>query len=347
MQGRQVVATSRRSVGARDTVLEDRGWAVQAAPVSPELGQPHRLRLVQAAREVVEEASRALAPPAGAAADDFPVRLELIVAAGMLSSEIGLAAVPHVVAPASLDDLARGVAILHLPEIAALPIHFVPGIRTPSGDGPDGWFEADVMRGEECETWGAYTALRAAGQLQADQWPVFLWPGSHTKLVELDPSGRITRSYTTLAGELLQAAARHTVLAASLPEMLPETVAPDAAAAAARVLERQGLGRAAFLVRIAAITQALDQIQRASFWIGAVVAADVIDLLGHPILMAGRSVWVGGRQPLRWLYAESLARRHQGPVLALEDSLAESASALGALEIATRRLRFGHMHSQK
>ena len=45
----------------------------------------------------------------------------------------------------------------------------------------------------------------------------FVWPGSHTKLIEVDPAGRIVRSHTTLAGELLLALARHTLLAASLP----------------------------------------------------------------------------------------------------------------------------------
>ncbi len=171
----------------------------------------------------------------------------------MLSSEVGLVAIPHLSAPAGLDDLARGVAVVSLPEVAEMPIYVVPGVRTPAGDGTDGWFEADVMRGEECETLGAYAALAARGRIEPGQWPVFLWPGSHTKLVEVDPSGRITRSHTTLAGELLQAAARHTLLAASLPEALPDDPDPDAAAAGARAVERDGLGRAAFLVRIAAL----------------------------------------------------------------------------------------------
>jgi 2-dehydro-3-deoxygalactonokinase len=96
------------------------------------------------------------------------------------------------------------------------------------------------------------------------------------------------------------------------------------------------------LVRIAALSQALDPVERASFWIGAIVAADVISLARHPILRPGRLVWVGGRQPLRSLYAAWLAQRQRGPVIALEDTLAESASALGALEIAARRYHLDH-----
>ena len=42
--------------------------------------------------------------------------------------------------------------------------------------------------------------------------------------------------------------------------------------------------------------------QRASFWIGAVVADDLDHLAAHPILTARRLVWIGGRDPLRTLY---------------------------------------------
>ena len=344
LHGHRIIATSRRSVGVRDTVLgapvQPAPQATDSAPAKEAPGQPHRERLVRAVREVVEEVARALVPATMSVGDVGIAREhpEFIVASGMLSSEVGLVAIPHLSAPAGLDELARGVAVVDLPEVAAMPIYVVPGVRTPAGDGTDGWFEADVMRGEECETLGAYAALAAQGRIEPGRWPVFLWPGSHTKLVEVNPSGRITRSHTTLAGELLQAAARHTLLAASLPEALPDDLDPDAAAAGARAVESQGLGRAAFLVRIAALSGRLDPRARASFWIGATVSADVIGLAHHRILRPGRPVWVGGRQPLRSLYAAELARRHAGPVTTLDDPLAESAPALGACAIAARRI---------
>jgi len=347
MQGDRIIATARRTVGVRDTLLADparSGTPPPTAGLASPPGQPHRARLIQAVREVLDDVSRADVLSASTARADDPsgarARIESIVAAGMLSSEIGLVAVPHVEAPAGLEELARGVAIGHFPEIVERPIYFVPGVRTATADGPDGWFQADLMRGEECETLGAYAALRARGELETDRWQVFLWPGSHTKLVEVDPSGRITRSQTSLAGELLQALARHTLLAASLPETLPDEVDHDIAAVAARAVESQGLGRAAFLVRIAALGKIFNPSERASFWIGAVVADDVNNLTRHPILMPGRPVWVGGRQPLRSLYAARLVERHSGIVVPLDDSLAESASAWGAMQIAGRRFQF-------
>ncbi len=294
LHGQRIIATSRRAVGVRDTILGDPGQPGTTGDRFTLRPRKRPASLTATAWSGRSARSSRRSPAAWfhrrrpRARAETPVRgSEFLVAAGMLSSEVGLVAVPHVPAPAGLDDLARGVAVVSLPEVAAMPIYVVPGVRTPAADGPDGWFEADVMRGEECETQGAFTALAAEGRIGPGQWSVFLWPGSHTKLVEVDPSGRITRSHTTLAGEFLQAASRHTILAASLPEVLPDDPDPDAAAAGARAVERDGLGRAAFLVRIAALTGSLDARSRASFWIGAAVAADVLGLAHHRILMPG------------------------------------------------------------
>ena len=340
----RIIATSRRAVGVRDTVLGDPGSSVPSVTTSsspaPAAGPPHRDRLVRAVREALDELELVGRSSSGEGTSR-KTPIDFLVAAGMLSSEVGLVAVPHVLAPAGLDELARGVAVVNLPEVTDMPIFVVPGVRTSAASGPDGWFEADVMRGEECETLGAFASLVAEGRIAPGEWSAFLWPGSHTKLVEVDPTGRITRSHTTLAGEFLQAISRHTILAASLPDALPDDLDPDAAAAGARAAARDGLGRAAFLVRIAALTGSLDNRGRASFWIGATVAADVLSLAHHPILMEDRPVWIGGRQPLRALYVAELAGRHHGAVIALEDSLVESASALGACAIAARRAGFG------
>jgi 2-dehydro-3-deoxygalactonokinase len=322
LHGARVAATARRAVGVRDTVLGD--------PSSrPTAGAPaDRAALLRAVREVVEEV-RGVGEG----------RRAPLVAAGMLSSEVGLFAVPHVVAPAGLDELARASVLVTAPEVDERPILVVPGVRTPAAEGHWGWLESDVMRGEECETLGAHAALVADGRLAPGRGAVFLWPGSHTKLVEVDAEGRISRSFTTLAGEILQAVAQHTLLAASLPPALPDRLDRDAAINGGFAGEHFGLGRAAFLVRIAALDGALDEDGRASFWIGAAIAADVAALADHPILRADRPMYVGGRLPSRSFYSALLARRRGGPagVKMLDDALAEAASALGASAVAERR----------
>ena len=314
VQDGEIVATARREVGVRDTVLSDGASAC---------------RLLDAVRETIMEVS----------GGKSSVDADLIVAAGMLTSEVGLVAVPHEPAPAGLSELADAMVVRTIPEIGPWPIHFVPGIRTLAEAGRDGWMRADLMRGEECETLGALFQLRESGLQQVGlEGEAFVWPGSHTKLVEVDRLERITRSQTSLAGEFLQAIARHTLIAASLPSRLPEDLDLEAAEAGARAANDQGLERAAFLVRIAAMEGALDLNQRASFWVGAVVADDIRHLAGNPILAPSRPVWVGGREPLRRLYAHWLGRSLPGPVHPLDDTMAEAASAVGALKIAAFRI---------
>ncbi len=95
----------------------------------------------------------------------------------------------------------------------------------------------------------------------------------------------------------------------------------------------QGLGRAAFLVRVAALLGTMSPEQLASFWVGAVVADDAGHLARHPILARSPPIWTGGREPLRSLYAGWLAGLLEGPVTPLDEELSEAASALGALAV--------------
>jgi 2-dehydro-3-deoxygalactonokinase len=309
----RVIATARRGVGVRDAVLSEGEHALAAA-------------VRDAVNDVLAEAGG--------------IRPESIVAAGMLSSEVGLTAVPHADAPAGIDELARAAVARDLPSVADQPILFIPGIRTPASQGEDGWSSADVMRGEECETLGAWSSVRD-GDVAARAWAsrsstAFLWPGSHTKLVEVDREGTIVRSHTTLAGELTQALAQHTLIAASLPANLPDEPDRDAFATGARTAARDGLGRTAFLVRVAALTGALNPQQRAAFWVGAVIGDDVAALARHSILASAKRVLVGGRQPQRSLYARLLRERCGGLVAVLPDEVVENASAVGAIAIAQR-----------
>src|SRR5262249_35219684 len=125
MKGGRVLATARRAVGVRDTVLGD-PQASPPAEVVAAAGPAPPGRVGQAVRAVVEEVGRDLGAGTGPVA--AAGRVEFLIAAGMLSAEVGLLAVPHVLAPAGLDDLSRAVVAVTIPEIADLPIYVVPGI---------------------------------------------------------------------------------------------------------------------------------------------------------------------------------------------------------------------------
>lgn len=299
----QVVFTARRAVGVRDNVLAQ--------------GNP----LAASVRACLDEAAAACGSP-----------IDRVVAAGMLSSEVGLVGVPHVIAPAGLSELANASVDVVLPDIHPGPILVIPGIKTPSAKGEAGWAMSDLMRGEEVETFGAMEALGIVGKRMT-----FLWPGSHTKLIEIDESGRIMRSFTTLAGEIAAALAGHTLIAKSLPREFPDQPDLEAARLGARLCREHGLGRAAFLVRIADVVGALDEQQRAAFLVGAVVAEDACRIAGHPIVKSGCPLLVGGRDPQRSLYRELLTDLIANPVEAMGEEIGTTASALGAVAVANAR----------
>lgn len=303
LRGNQVVATVRKSVGVRDTVLSGSGH-------SP---------LIEAVRDAIAEVLQQGHCP----------KPDRIIAAGMLGApDVGLAAVPHVIAPAGVDELARGALVVLIPEVSAVPILFIPGVRTPPGDGPDGWVEVDVMRGEECETLGAWLHVPVSGPV------AYVWPGSHTKYVMVDQSGRIVGSTTSLAGELTMAVARHTLIAGSLPDEWPTDLDSDAVALAQRLVVEQDtpLMRLAFLVRVAALTKSLTAEQRVAFWIAAVAASDAL----HLGTTAQMNILIGGRGSLRTLYREVIGRVSPHRVNSLDEETNERASAWGALAIADR-----------
>ena len=219
---------------------------------------------------------------------------------GMLTSNLGLQEVPHLVAPVGMQDLARGAVRVVCSAWPYPPLTLIPGVRTGPDEGnPFG----EMMRGEECETFGLLA------QMGLEPPAVCLLPGSHNKLVRIDRQGRIEAVWTSLAGEATRSLAEHTVLAGSMPpEGLP--VEPDAHWLDRGVqLGRKGLLHAAFCVRAAQVLAGADANQCASLLIGAVVGSDVREMLEAGRIREADVVVVGGADPLRRLYAGELARR--------------------------------------
>ncbi len=260
-----------------------------------------------------------------------PADIELACASGMLTSNVGLREVAHVAAPAGIDDLARRVVVETFGDVFDLAIHLVPGVRTaPMETGPCDLSRVDILRGEESETFGILSAAGRHGPLN------LLLPGSHTKLVHVDAADRIAASYTTIAGEVMQALAEHTILSSSV--QWPPPLPPDWSAAerGADFAARWGLLRSGFAVRLTDVVLREEQAARTWFFVGAVVAADVDDLMRASFWSAADIVLVGGREPLRSVYAGLLDRRNLAATASLDaDSLA-LAPARGALTIASR-----------
>lgn len=310
LQGQRAVATARRKVGARDVARQG-----QASPVAEAVSK--------CIAEVLEETGTSL--------DD----VEFIAASGMLTSNVGLIDLPHLPAPVSLADLASAVEIRTLPEICDKAIHFVRGVRLNRDDQP-GLTPGDMMRGEEAETFGLLQLLDRRDRTQ------LILPGSHTKLIQIDDQGRIVSLRTSMTGEMLDALARHTVLAASIPDPLPPELDEIFLEQGARWGKEQGLLHAAFGVRLAQVLQGRSPEQCAALLVGAVIGTDILEMQRSGALDVSTAVLVAGSASLRVVYARllqtMLANTHL-KVQPVDETHCQVAAAVGAASIVRQRLK--------
>ncbi len=198
---------------------------------------------------------------------------ECIIAAGMITSEFGLFALPHISAPAGIEELSEGIKQVYLDEISPLPFYFVPGIKT--------WGElekTDMMRGEECEVFGI-----------ADGDAVYVLPGSHSKVITVK-SGKITDFRTLLTGEMAASLAGGTIL--------KDAVSFDAALDEGYLLrgydcaQKNGLNEALFKTRILKNLLGADENEVYSFFLGAVLEGEIRTILAGEnkrIVVAGKA----------------------------------------------------------
>lgn len=276
--------------------------------------------------EAVGACLREVVSKAGITPDD----VDVVLASGMITSNLGLREIPHLVAPAGVKELAAAMLAVELPHIWPKPLWFITGVRPNAGKVPaDHVTSTDMMRGEETEMMALLDELKPG-------LPCWLaLPGSHSKYIPVDAQGRIAGSLSTLAGELFQAVATGTILASS--------VSLQEAADDAEWLKRgfnqaraEGLGRALYCVRLAQLWCESTPAQRTAFLLGAILEADV-HLLRHtqsyPV-SPDMPIWIAGRKELKSALATLLI--HDGyfkNIHEVPDSL-EHLAARGAMRIA-------------
>lgn len=124
-----------------------------------------------------------------------------ILMSGMVGSREGWMEVPYVSCPASLEDVAHGVARVQWGDGRCAFI--VPGVSCVGASGVP-----DVMRGEETQALGTIPALPSG--------PVSLClPGTHSKHLNLH-DGVLQGFMTYMTGELYSVMRRHSILGRSM-----------------------------------------------------------------------------------------------------------------------------------
>lgn len=299
MRGDEVVARATSQVGVRDTARD--GSAV---------------RLRAGLRETIAEVC--------AQTDARPA---CVIAAGMITSSLGLAEVPHVAAPAGIAELAKATERHQFDEVTKLPVYLVPGVRTGTGQYDLRTVgNADLMRGEE--TLCAGLILRGTIKPPA----TVLNLGSHWKAIQIDAEGRVASSITSLSGELIHTTQTQTILASAVPHERPAEIDFAWCEAGMREQRRSGLARALFCVRLLEQSRQGTPDERLAFLIGTFIASDLDAMRVRGALARTVSIVGSGALAEAWQRALAAASIQAVTLDAAESECALLAGLRGVLE---------------
>lgn len=270
---RQLIHAEKRDIGVRNTAVDG-----------------HNGQLKHTIRNCIHKLLTA--------ADIGFADLKNIVATGMITSNMGLLEIPHLVVPVGIPELAAAIQTVLIEDICPLPISFVPGIKNLDGSvNMDNIESMDMMRGEDVES------CALIKQFHTGQPLLIILPGSHTKFVSVDRAGRINGCLSSIAGELLAAITQHTLIADAVNKTFVNADDYDQTLLLAgyKQASKTGMGRTCFSTRIFSQFISSDKTQAANFLLGAVLQGDIVAIKNSTALRisADTTVVVAGKSPLR------------------------------------------------
>jgi len=292
-----VASPSKASICVDMGTTNTRVWIVESGNIVERIDEQAGLR--DAARErdngIVRERLARLIATAQTRAKAAGLHPHCVLAAGMLTSPLGLCDVSHLAAPAGERELAMALHEFSDARVTDLPVYLVPGVRSgPRSPTLEDLEHTDLIRGEETIIVG----LVREGMLRPNT--TFLALGSHWKVIAIDENCRIASSFTTLSGELLHALQTQTVLASALPQGRFASVDPAWLERGRQFVKRNGMGRTLFSVRLQEQIFGIEPAALSSFLLGAIVESDMgsmerAGVLREPIAIAG-----AGTAPEAW-----------------------------------------------
>jgi len=212
---------------------------------------------------------------------------------GMAGSRNGLAEVPYVRAPATMEAWRQGCLRVRVEDLGA---SIAPGIRAENFRGVP-----DVMRGEETQIFGALTLER---QLATGSH-LFVLPGTHSKWV-LVRDGAVARVQTHLTGELFDLLCRHS----SLLRVGADSAQDEGGfEAGLRAAAQGGLSGTLFETRTAQLIEGRTAGWARAFLSGLLIGVEIGSMLDAGACGFGPITLIGDPE-LTAFYLRALAARH-------------------------------------
>lgn len=141
--------------------------------------------------------------------------IKYAIASGMITSEVGLIELPHIIAPAGKEKIAENICIVRDESIFPfdMPVMFVRGIKNNCEyTGVQDLRSIDFMRGEETQVVGLLEILKPDLPIN------IIVLSSHTKLINVDKDAKIMGSITTISGQIFNAIIKGTSIGSSIKQ---------------------------------------------------------------------------------------------------------------------------------
>lgn len=250
VDNQEIIASGRKKVGVRDTSIT---------------GSRDKLRngVTELFFEILEE---------NHIPDD---QVEFAIASGMITSEVGLIEIPHLVAPVGLHQLSEGILKVEDQSVLPIrrPVYFVRGVRNhyPDNARAQALRQVDFMRGEE---------VQCIGIMHSRQLPYpcnIVALSSHTKVMYINENAQIEASNTTISGQFYEAIVNSTNIGKSIIPMEGEEAGgysdEELIQVATDCVRHAGLGRTMLMPRFLQVLMKTNSHERQVF-IDAAIAAD-------------------------------------------------------------------------
>jgi len=239
-----------------------------------------------------------------------------ILASGMITSEFGLCNLEHINTPAGLTELHDSMHEISIPEISDIPFVFIRGVKSTA----EGFENTDIMRGEETELMGIINTQYKNC--------IYVLPGSHSKIITTDDSGKICDFSTMLTGEMIASLAQNTILKDAVDLSLTETDA-EYLLKGFDYSMKEGINKTLFKTRILKNIFKCSNIQIYSFFLGAVLCGEIECILKQE----EKTVVIGGKAQIKNAMAEILKTRTDKTITALDEMTVDTSTAIGAVRI--------------
>lgn len=237
-----------------------------------------------------------------------------ILASGMITSELGLYPLSHLSVPAGIGELHDGMKETVLSEITSVPFVFIPGVKTMCQT----LETADMMRGEETELMGIEPRGRC----------VYVFPGSHSKMIDTDEQHRIVNFSTMLTGEMIASLAQHTILKNAV-DLTLTSVNRDFLLKGFQYCRERGMNEALFKVRILKNIFQCSESEAYSFFLGCVLCPEIECLEKS----SAPAVVIGGKSQIRQAMTVLLKQISEKEIICLSDEEVDASTSLGMIRI--------------